>query len=374
MSPRLDIKQRWRLLLGRSAEGCLGEGEGHIAAMDAALEWLYDRDEALDQRDIARRGGDEPSALSVPDWIDQIHELFPKETIERLERDAVETFGLAEVVTHPEALERVEPNPNLLRAILRTKHLMNPDVLEAARRLVREVVRQLMEKLAREIRSAFYGTPSRRRRSPYPLARNLDLPRTLRENLRHWDPERRKLYLEKPFFFSRVKRHTDRWQIVLLVDQSGSMVDSVIHSSITAACLWKLPGMRTHLVAFDTSLVDLTRDVDDPVELLMKVQLGGGTDIGKAVEYGASLLEVPARSILVLITDFYEGVHVQPLVSRVAALRGQGTLVLGLAALDENAEPQYNRELAQRLVEAGAEVGAMTPGELACWIAEKVGG
>lgn len=160
--------------------------------------------------------------------------------------------------------------------------------------------------------------------------------------------------------------------MILLVDQSGSMVSSVIHSAVTAACLWGLPGMKTHLVAFDTNVVDLTQDVTDPVELLMKVQLGGGTDIAKAVQYGAQLIEAPRRAIVVLITDFYEGGSPSALLGTARALVAQGSKVLGLAALDDQAVPAYDRELAQKLVDVGCEVGAMTPGQLAESIAEKV--
>jgi uncharacterized protein with von Willebrand factor type A (vWA) domain len=160
--------------------------------------------------------------------------------------------------------------------------------------------------------------------------------------------------------------------VILLVDQSGSMVGSVIHSAVTAACLWGLPGVRTHLVAFDTAIVDLTKDVADPVELLMKVQLGGGTDIQGAVGYATGLIEQPERAIVVLISDFFEGASEAMLLRRVKALTSQRTLVLGLAALDQDANPSYDRNMAQRLVAAGAEVGAMTPGELAGWIASKI--
>lgn len=369
--------QRWRLVLGEAADAALGGCSGDLAAMDAALGWLYGRDKELAERDIRDRGtqgGREASQLTVPEWINEIHRLFPKETIERLEQDAVERYGIDEVVTNPEVLARVEPNEVLLAAVLRTRHLMNPEVLAQARRLVAEVVRRLMEKLAREVRQVFAGPLDRRRRSPRRGARNLDFRRTLRVNLGRWSPEERKLYVEKLWFFTRRRRFTEPWQIVLLVDQSGSMVSSVIHSAVTASCLSGLPGMRTHLVAFDTAVVDLTDHASDPVELLMKVQLGGGTDIGQAVQYAADLLETPRRSIVILITDFFEGAAPELLVRRVEALCEQGTKVLGLAALDEQANPVYDRDLAARLVRAGAHVGAMTPGELAGWIAEKVGG
>ncbi len=365
---------RWRLVLGEAAEGSLpGQLDGPGAGMDAALAWLYGREGDLAERDVReRQGGAGGSVLSVPQWINDIHTLFPKETIERLERDAVERYRIDEVVTRADVLSRVEPNETLLRAVLRTKHLMNPEVLAVARRIIERVVRELMEKLQKEVRQAFSGALDRRRHSPLKSARNFDFRRTLRKNLERYSPESRKVSIERAHFFSRTKRYSERWQVILLVDQSGSMTSSVIHSAITAACLWNLPGIRTHLVAFDTSVVDLTQDVTDPVELLMKVQLGGGTDIQQAVAYGESLVDVPRRTIVVLITDFYEGGSPGMLVERVRGLCAQGTTVLGLAALDQDAVPTYDRDLAQRLVNVGAHVGAMTPGELAAWIAEKV--
>lgn len=366
--------QRWRMILGESSRGVLGqESDSFCGQCDAALTWLYDREAELVERGVrTRSGGQEGSALTVPDWIDQIHSLFPKETIERLEQDAVERYGLDEMVTNPEVLGRVEPNPALLRAVLRTKHLMNPEVLQMARKLVAEVVRQLMERLQQEIVAALSGTLDRRRGSPVKIARNFDFRTTLRRNLKNVESGR--LVIEKPYFHRRVQRHTDRWQIVLLVDQSGSMLDSVIHSAVTAACLWGLPGMSTHLVIFDTEVVDLTRDCTDPVEVLMKVQLGGGTDIAKAVSYAESLITSPRKSMVVLITDFFEGGNATGLIRSVAKLCGQGTQFLGLAALDSEANPVYDKDLARRLVEVGAHVGAMTPGQLAAWLAERIGG
>lgn len=132
--------------------------------------------------------------------------------------------------------------------------------------------------------------------------------------------------------------------------------------------------MRTRLVAFDTSVVDLTADVSDPVELLMKVQLGGGTDIAKAVAYAQGQINNPGRSIVVLVSDFFEGGSEYELVRRVKALVESGVKFIGLAALDSGANPAYDRAMAERLVNAGAHIGAMTPGQLAAWLAEKVQG
>lgn len=362
--------ERWRLVLGEPA-GDLARLGGEAAAMDAALAWLYGRDPELVERGVRGAGGGD-SMVTPVDWLDDVHRLFPKETVERLERDAVERYDIHEIVTDPEVLARVEPNPALLRAVLRTKHLMNPEVLVLARRIVAAVVRELMARLATEVRHGLTGTRVRRP-SNFRQARDFDFRGTVRANLAHYQPDSRRLLIERPRFTSRGRRDTQPWQLVLLVDQSGSMVESMIHSAVTAACLWGVPGLRTHLITFDTNVVDLTSEVTDPVELLMRVQLGGGTDIARAVRYGADLVDAPRRAIVVIVSDFYEGGDAGALVRTVTGLSGQGTHVLCLAALDGTADPAYNRELGARLADAGAHVGAMTPGHLAEFVAERIG-
>ncbi|EFT7930285.1 vWA domain-containing protein [Escherichia coli] len=363
--------QRWRLILGEAAETTLCGLDDNARQIDHALEWLYGRDPERLQRG-ERSGGLGGSNLTLPEWINSIHTLFPQQVIERLESDAVLRYGIEDVVTNLDVLERMQPSESLLRAVLHTKHLMNPEVLAAARRIVRQVVEEIMARLAKEVRQAFSGVRDRRRRSSIPLARDFDFKSTLRANLQHWHPQHGKLYIESPRFNSRIKRHSEQWQLVLLVDLSGSMVDSVIHSAVMAACLWQLPGIRTHLVAFDTSVVDLTADVADPVELLMKVQLGGGTNIASAVEYGRQLIEQPAKSVIILVSDFYEGGSSSLLTHQVKKCVQSGIKVLGLAALDSTATPCYDRDMAQALVNVGAQIAAMTPGELATWLAENL--
>lgn len=356
---------RWRLVLGKAAAAEL-DGPGGVdasdLARDAALDWLYGRDAALGERD--ERGADlSPSTLAVPEWINQIHALFPRETIERLERDAVEEFGLHEVVTNKDVLARIEPSETLLRAVLLTKHLMSAEVLELARELVRKVVARLIEALATQVRSTFAGS-RQRRRSSHRTMRNFDPRGTIRANLGHWVPARRQLVIERPLFWSRQRRHGEQWQIIVAVDQSGSMVGSVIHAAVTAACLCGLPAIKLHLIAFDTEVVDLSTHLADPVETLMKVQLGGGTDIARAVRYAEGLVENPARTMIVLITDLYEGGSPDDLVRTTRRLVAQGVRFVTLAALDATATPTYDRELGQRMVRAGASVGAMTPFQL----------
>ncbi len=338
-------------------------------AADASLGWLYERGDELDDRDIRERGtGPGASTLTVPDWLNRIHTLFPKETIERLERDAVEKYQIHEVVTNAEVLKRIEPNETLLRAVLLTKHLMNPEVLALARELVGKVVRKLMEKLTRKVRHSFHGSRTRRR-SRLRLAKNFDAKATIKKNLGSFDVRTRKLVIREPLFVSRTRRQMDKWQIILLVDESGSMLSSVIHTAVTAACLWGLPGTKTHLCIWDTEVVDLTDRITDPVETLMKVQLGGGNDGAKAVRYARGLIEAPRRAIVVLISDFFEGAGADAMVAQVKALVDQGTIVLGLAALDDVANPAYDKDTARKLANVGAHVGAMTPGQLVEFIA-----
>jgi len=365
---------RWRLVLGQEAESGLGcPLEGQAAAQDAALAYLYNREYGAGRNvRSGSPGGLGESQLTIPEWINQVHELFPRRTIERIEKDAIERYNIQEMVTNPEVLGRAQPSLSLLKSVLYTKHLMNQEVLAIARQMVRKVVNDLMEKLARPVQSVFLGALDRRRRSTLKVAKNFDAKTTVRRNLANFDRDSQRLFIRTPYFYSRIRRQTDRWQVIILVDESGSMADSVIHSAVTAAIFHGIRAIRTHMVLFDTAVVDVTSDCADPVETIMKVQLGGGTDIGQALLYARDLIENPRRSIVVLITDFYEGAPEQRLLAVTRQIVESGATLLGLAALDSRAEPNYDRHMAQRMVDLGAHVAAMTPGELAEWVAAKV--
>ena len=376
-----DRRVRWRLILGVGSESACGVTLSPEAqAMDEAIGFLYDREAQgrnIRQRnaggsDRDRQGGEEASQLTTPDWINAIHTLFPQKTIERLEKDALERYKLEEMVTNPDLLSRAEPSETLLKAILRTKHLMNSQVLQLARDLVRKSIAALLEKLARPVQSPFWGTLNRQKQSFLKVAKNFDPKTTVERNLKHYNLQNKRLSIQNPYFSSRLRRQVDRWQIIIVVDESGSMLNSVIHSAITASIFFGIPSLKPHLILFDTSVVDVTDYCTDPVETLMKVQLGGGTNIGKALQYAASLITNPRKTIVVLITDFYEGGSTNQLLTVTRQLVESGVNLLGLAALDEQAHPQYDRDLAQRMVNLGASVAAMTPGELALWVAEKV--
>ncbi|MDO5675910.1 MAG: VWA domain-containing protein [Propionibacteriaceae bacterium] len=361
---------RWRLILGEGSEA-MGGLSGMAAEQDAALAFLYDR-ETNDGGAAGEggQGGSGPSLLTVPTWINAVNELFPRRVAETLQADALERYGMVDMVTDLDTLNRIEPSETLLKAILNTKHLMNDDVLAAARDIVRRVVAQLIEKLRPQIKQAVTGKRDPQRRSRFKVAANFDPNATIRANLKHYTADG--LVIAEPLFVSRTRRESERWQVIIAVDQSGSMTDSVIHSAVTASVFHGIPALKSHLVAFDTEVVDLSHESIDPVETLMKVQLGGGTHIAKAAEYCASIITEPRRAMVVIITDLYEGGSVPRLKAAVAGMVTAGAKVLILGALNQDGEADFDRSLGHELVDLGAHVGVMTPYELAAWVGEVI--
>jgi Mg-chelatase subunit ChlD len=369
-----QVLARWRLMLGRFADRSLGGygGAGRYAKLDRVLEYLYGREYARRgvRSDPGVRGADlSQSVLAIPEWLREVRELFPRDTVEVIERHALDRYGMTELVTDPDVLKKLEPSYELLKAVLTFRHLMHGRVLETARGIVRKVVDELRQKLAREVRPRLWGRLNRQRRSRLKVFRNLDWQRTIRANLKHYDRDQKRLVLESLHFYSRVERHMP-WHIIIAVDCSGSMMDSVIYSAVMAGIFHGLPSLRVTLVAFDTAVVDLTDHVDDPTELLMNVQLGGGTDIAGALGYCETQVQYPHKTIVILVTDFCEGGPASALLAAIKRLREAGVRVLGLAALDARAEPAYDRKLAEQCVAMGAEVAALTPQRLAEWLAK----
>jgi Mg-chelatase subunit ChlD len=358
--------QRWRLVLGKYAEDGLARGalEGAYSRMDQALEFLYGRE--YGGRGV-RPGSLDATQLTVVNWLGEVRELFPRETVEVIEKHALDRYGMTELVTDPDTLARLEPNRQLLRTLLALRGHLKGEVLDMARRIVRQVVEEIRRKLEPEVRQTLSGRRNRLRHSPMAQASNFDAAGTLRRNLKHYSVERRQIVLEQLLFFERNARRLP-WDIILCVDQSGSMADSVIHSAVMAGILAALPAFRVKLVVFDTSVVDLSGEVDDPVETLMRVQLGGGTDIGQAVRYCSQLVENPLRTVLILVTDFCEGAPPGELVRAVQGLAEARVRLLGLAALDGSANPVYDRQIASTLAACGMEIAALTPQHLAHWL------
>lgn len=371
VDPRAEAELRWRLVLGRHAEEPLPmegqEGGGDERStddgqVDQALEFLYDRSFA--DRAHQPVGDAQGQGLSVHRWLHQVRRLFPDEACRVLERDALHRYGLTELVTDPAVLAEAEPTPELLSAILTFKDRMDAPVLEQARRIVREVLAQLRMELELQCLPALSGGRVDPRVPPVRTYRNIDWHQTIRRNLDRWDTESSRLVPDRMRYRHR-QRGRAPWTIILAVDQSGSMMDSLIHTAVLAAILAGLPAVKVHLVLWDHRVVDVSDQVSDPLEVLMATQLGGGTKLAPALRHCAGLVRDPTRTAMVVLSDFFlfgDGAESLRLATE---LHEAGVRGLGLLALDEIGRPQYDEAFAKRLADAGWTVAALTPRKLA---------
>ncbi|MFC6885140.1 MULTISPECIES: VWA domain-containing protein [Actinomadura] len=356
--------RRWRLVLGGEASDGTGRAlDGDDARMDAALEKLYgsgpgERDRSRPGRRSAGLGD---SAPSVARWLGDIREYFPSTVVQVMQKDAIERLDLTRLLLEPEMLDAVEPDVHLVGTLLSLNKVMPDRARESARAVVRRVVRDLERRLAQRTRSAVGGALDRSARVPRPRRpSDVDWERTIRANLRHYLPEHRTLVPERLIGYGRRQRAVKR-DVVLCVDQSGSMAASVVYASVFGAVLASVRSLRTSLVVFDTAVVDLTDQLQDPVELLFGTQLGGGTDINRALAYCQGLVARPADTILVLISDLYEGGVRAEMLQRVAALTAAGVQVVVLLALSDEGAPAYDHENAAALAELGVPAFGCTP-------------
>ena len=373
MSEMEENLNKWRLILGKDSKNQINftgrySDEISYQDMEETLDYLYSQEYG---DEIMRAGGSGNSRPSAAKWIEKARKLFPKKTVEILEKQALEHFNLTELLTDKKVLQKMEPNTDLLKTILQFKHLMKSDVIEEAKRIIKKVVDDITEKLQTDIRKSLLGKLNRNMPSNVKSIKNLDIKKTIARNLKNYDTENDRIVLKNVYFNSRVKRF-NKWNIIIAVDESGSMLDSVIYSAIMAGIFAKLPMIETKLVIFDTNVVDLSGYTDDPVEVLMGVQLGGGTDIGGALNYCESLCENPHETIFVTVTDLYEGGSTQNLLRTCADIIGSGSKMIFLTALDRDANPAYDKNLGQKLADMGAFVGAMTPEQLGDYIGKMI--
>jgi Mg-chelatase subunit ChlD len=368
-----ETLRRWRLILGRYAAQPLAQTQFSAGdwKLDQALEYLYGRE--YEGRGLARPHGGpgslDPSQLRAVDWLNRSRSLFPQEVFERMQTQAIDRYQLTDLLSDPAVLRSLDATPGLAKALLGMRGRLSGQMRDAVREVIQKTVDDITRKLKNDFVNALVGRRNRMRRSHIKSAQNFDARATIAANLKHYDVGRKQLVIEHPRFNARVKRNLP-WDVVLCVDQSGSMMDSVIYSAVIAGIMSSLPAVRVKLVVFDTSVVDLTHLVHDPVEVLLTVQLGGGTDIGRAVAYCESLVGNPQRTVFALISDFMEGAAPGPLLAAVQRMAQSRVKLLGLAALDESANPVYDRQMAQRLADKGMHVAALTPTHFAQWLAE----
>jgi Mg-chelatase subunit ChlD len=355
-APHQTRLRRWRLILGEPAESSCGSGlAGVDLQIDAALGALYDPDGTG-----GLRGGSGASSPRVARWLGDIRQYFPAPLIQVMQKDAFERLDLKSMLLQPEMLEAVQPDVHLVATLMSLRGIIPAKTRDTARAVVNKVVAALMAKLDEPMRAAVSGALNRAERNRRPRHAEIDWNRTIRANLRHWQAEYQTIVPEQLIGYGRKARRTQR-EVILCIDQSGSMANSVVYSSIFGAVMASLPAVKTHLVVFDTAVVDLTEQLSDPVEVLFGVQLGGGTDINRAVGYCQDLIREPRNSILVLISDLYEGGVERNLLQRAAELIQSGVQVIVLLALSDEGAPAYDHQLAAKLAALGAPSFACTP-------------
>jgi Mg-chelatase subunit ChlD len=342
--------RRWRLVLGGEAAELPVQLRGPDIARDRALAALYETE---------RTAGLGSSAPAVARWLGDIRTYFPTSVVQVMQRDALERLDLREMLLEPELLGSVEPDINLVGMLVGLGRAMPARTKETARTVIRKVVDDVENRLANSLRQSISGSLNRVAVTRQPRPGDVDWHRTIHRNLRHYQPEYRTIVPE--VLLGHGRRQSAVRDVIVAVDQSGSMAASVVYSAIFASVMASIRSIRTRLVVFDTAVVDLTDELDDPVEVLFGTQLGGGTDISQAVAYCQSLVRQPTDTIFVLISDLYEGGIEAELTRRIGALVSAGVSVVVLLALSDSGAPSYDRRLAATLAGLGAPAFACTP-------------
>ncbi|UOQ64363.1 VWA domain-containing protein [Hymenobacter volaticus] len=348
---------RWKLVLGSAADANNQTPfSPDYQGMDQVLTALYDEQDGKERK--AGLGG---SAPRVSRWLGDIRTYFPSDVVAVMQRDAMDRLGLQQLLMEPEILRTVQADVQLVGTLLSLSRVMPQKVKHTAREVVRKVVQELEQKLSNPLRQAVQGALSRAVRNPRPRYREIDWGATIRVNLKHYQPAQRTIIPERLVGFGR--RGQALKEIVLCVDQSGSMASSVVYTGVFGAVLASIKAVKTHMVVFDTAVVNLSENLQDPVDLLFGVQLGGGTDINLALTYCQQLITRPTDTILVLVSDLYEGGNEAAMIKRAAALKAAGVTVVALLALSDEGAPSFDRRVAEKLATFDIPSFACTPAQ-----------
>lgn len=345
-------EKRWALALG-TEEAVLSAQEQRLSQ---ALSRLYGGEGSK------QRGSLQRSAPKVAHWLGDIREFFPAPIVQVIQQDAFERLGLKQMLLEPEFLAAMQADVHLVADLVSLRTLMPEQTLQTAREVIQKVVDELMQKLEQRTTEAIRGAVNKSKLSLRPRFQDIDWHRTIRANLRHYQAEHQTLVPEKLIGFMRQHRRlADLEEVILCVDQSGSMATSVVYSSIFAAVMASIPSVKTKLVCFDTSILDLTEQLEDPVQVLFGVQLGGGTDIHQALSYCEGLIERPSQTHVILISDLYEGGDEKALKACVSRLLAKDVNLISLLALSDDGRPAYDARLAAEFATLGSPVFACTP-------------
>ena len=346
-----EYLKRWRLILGgNEADGTGITLTPEEQRIDQSLEAVYDSD---------RRGGLGSSAPKVSRWLGDIREFFPQTVVQVIQRDAIKRLNITSLLTEKEMLETVVPDVHLVATLMSLSRVIPEKNKEMARQIVRKVVDELLRKLSAPTQQAVTGALNRSARRRNPRYNEIDWKTTITKNLKNYQPEYKTIIPEVRIGYGRKRKAMK--DIILCLDQSGSMGTSVIYSGIFGSVLASIPAVNTRMVVFDTAVVDLTDDLQDPVDLLFGVQLGGGTDIARALTYCQGVITRPQDTVLVLVTDLYEGGDPREMRKKFASLVNSGVQLIVLPALNDDGAPSYDKNHAEFLANIGVPTFACTP-------------
>lgn len=365
-----DRMARWRLILDQESQGGFDNMSGGPVElspeqwmMDQALAAIYNNGEF--GRFGAGGAGHGPSVPRVTRWLGDVRTLFDKDLVKIIQSDAMERCGLKQLIFEPELLEDLEPDRNLAATILLLKDQIPKRSKDSVREFMKKIVEEINKLLESDIRRAVTAAVNRRQHSPIPSASALDFQTTIRRGIKNYRPELKKIIPEHYYFFDRTSTTAaNKYTIILDVDQSGSMGESVIYSSVISCILASMASVKTRIVAFDTEVVDLTEKCDDPVDLLFGFQLGGGTDINKSVAYCSQFVENPKRTILFLVSDLFEGGNRAALLRRLSQLKESGVTIVSLLAIADGGKPYYDGQMAGKIAGMGIPCFACDPQKL----------
>lgn len=353
--PTDERTRRWQLILGKGASSLALSPKDQ--RLETALELVYTK----------KPGGTSSAGIHVLEWLEEIRDLFSQSTVRVLQRDAMKHLGLHSLMAEPEILDSLEPDLDLASTLLGFRHLIPTHARSAVEKVIAQVLENLRQKLALRLQEAARGALSSRRKIGKPRFCDVDWKATIRKNLRHWQVHEQVLIPEK--LVGRTRQKGTLGRVFLAVDQSGSMIPSVIYSTLIGSVLAQLPSISTQMVLFDTRVVDVTEELQDPVGLLMGAQLGGGTLIGEALGYCRKQIASPLETTLFLVTDLYEGGEADLMLKHLAALVQSGVFVICCLALSEDGRPGFSQENAQRVASLGIPCLACTPDHLPDFLA-----
>ena len=283
-------------------------------------------------------------------------------TLKTMEGELVERMALREVLKDNQLAGKLTPSMALVEQLLRDKANLSGNALKNAKRLIREYVDELAQVLRLQVAQTVSGKIDRSV-PPKRVFRNLDLKRTIWKNLTNWNPDEERLYVDRLYYHHTAKKKTPT-RLIVVVDQSGSMVDAMVQCTILASIFAGLPNVDVHLLAFDTRVLDLTPWVNDPFEVLLRTQLGGGTHIYQALVEAAQKILEPKQTAMVLISDFYEGGSNQVLFDYIKSLKESGVHFIPVGSVTSSGYFSVDQWFRDRLKELGTPVLTGSPKKL----------